>query len=522
MPSLNDASKIEAAAPALVGLAVAISSACGESERSPDPRHLNELDSAITELEEVERLTRKVEATRVSALARLNRVVRREFEAAGSIGSFEDSLEYRASRADAATALRLSEQTIERHLRQADALAHQYADTLRALDRGAISYRHATIILDAGEVIGAVGQEDSAEVSTKRADFEAEVLRHAVGTTPNRLQPIARRIAEQFALEDLDTRFEKERRRRAVWVTEREDGMADLVAYLPAHEAYGIYSRLTQIAQRIESAEKQEARAATPVERQEEPPVVQRVRGEIRTDLLTDLLLNGTGESSTGDATQPGFGTGISGIVQVICQQQHVQATGESVGESHGVGPEANESRETFRQLPFPELEGYGPIPVGVARSIAGGAQAFARVTLHPTTADVMRVDRYRPSEEMRRFLIARDQHCRFPGCRAPAHRCDADHTVDAALGGSTSTDNLGMLCRGHHTLKHHTRWKVKQHPDGVYEWTSPTGRTHFDAPVSRVRFSPVPRATNAPPQEHEPTQTSQPLGTVLPLEPGF
>jgi hypothetical protein len=38
-----------------------------------------------------------------------------------------------------------------------------------------------------------------------------------------------------------------------------------------------------------------------------------------------------------------------------------------------------------------------------------------------------------------RRFLRARDQHCRFPGCRRPAIRSEIDHTVDAALGGPTA-----------------------------------------------------------------------------------
>ena len=31
--------------------------------------------------------------------------------------------------------------------------------------------------------------------------------------------------------------------------------------------------------------------------------------------------------------------------------------------------------------------------------------------------------------------------------------------------------------------LKHHSPWHVEQHPGGVLEWTSPTGREYSDRP---------------------------------------
>jgi hypothetical protein len=100
-------------------------------------------------------------------------------------------------------------------------------------------------------------------------------------------------------------------------------------------------------------------------------------------------------------------------------------------------------------------------------------------------------VDRYRPSEELKRTLRARDQHCRFPGCRMPARRCDIDHTHDAARGGATALCNLACFCKRHHTLKHATDWTVRQLGDGTLEWTSPTGRTYRDDPPATVVFLP-------------------------------
>ncbi|GAT72805.1 HNH endonuclease [Microbacterium sp. HM58-2] len=63
------------------------------------------------------------------------------------------------------------------------------------------------------------------------------------------------------------------------------------------------------------------------------------------------------------------------------------------------------------------------------------------------------------------------------------AHDSDLDHTTDAAHGGPTTASNLGVLCRRHHVLKHHSPWHVEHLQDGLFAWTSPTGKTHIDRP---------------------------------------
>lgn len=72
------------------------------------------------------------------------------------------------------------------------------------------------------------------------------------------------------------------------------------------------------------------------------------------------------------------------------------------------------------------------------------------------------------------------------------AHRCDADHSLAAAEGGETSLNNLALLCRRHHVMKHAAAWSITHQGHGVLEWTSPSGRTYVDTPTPTLRFFPT------------------------------
>jgi hypothetical protein len=89
-----------------------------------------------------------------------------------------------------------------------------------------------------------------------------------------------------------------------------------------------------------------------------------------------------------------------------------------------------------------------------------------------PEQADVFA--RY-PQADLRRWIGARDETCRAPGCTAPARICDVDHTDDWAAGGRTSHENLGLLCRHHHRLKHEGGYTLIQRDPGRFTWISPS-----------------------------------------------
>jgi Domain of unknown function (DUF222) len=78
----------------------------------------------------------------------------------------------------------------------------------------------------------------------------------------------------------------------------------------------------------------------------------------------------------------------------------------------------------------------------------------------------------------IRRAVILRDQHCRWPGgCGQPAAACEVHHVAHLAAGGTTSIRNCLLLCWFHHHVAIHRQgWTVTMHPDGTATARSPDG----------------------------------------------
>lgn len=101
------------------------------------------------------------------------------------------------------------------------------------------------------------------------------------------------------------------------------------------------------------------------------------------------------------------------------------------------------------------ELDHAGPIDSEAARRLACDASVM-RVVMSGRSQP-LDVGRRTPvvPPAMRRAVIVRDTHCRFPGCDRPQTWCDAHHVVHWADGGPTSLPNLLLLCRRHHRMVH-------------------------------------------------------------------
>jgi hypothetical protein len=82
--------------------------------------------------------------------------------------------------------------------------------------------------------------------------------------------------------------------------------------------------------------------------------------------------------------------------------------------------------------------------------------------------------------------LVARDQHCRFPGCDRPSHWCDGHHVTWVSKNGPTNLANLVMLCSRHHHLLHQRGWHATLALDGTFTAQFPDGRTRTSHPPGR------------------------------------
>lgn len=149
------------------------------------------------------------------------------------------------------------------------------------------------------------------------------------------------------------------------------------------------------------------------------------------------------------------------------------------------------------------EAEGLGALtPELLAHWLEGLDHVSVRPVLHMAGIAAAPADGYAPPPRMREQVRLRDRTCVFPGCQVPSRRCDLDHVVpyDPAAtrpsAGATHPDNLAPLCRRHHRLKTHGRWRYERLAGGGYQWTSPRG---IGYPVDAVGTRP--RAPDPPPE---------------------
>lgn len=397
-----------------------------------------------------------------------------------------------------AAAAHLSDRSLQAQIGRALQLVDDYPVTLDAWAAGALSRAHVQAILDAGQAVSA----------DQRGEFDVLAVATAEGLSPGRLARRLAALAERLQPTSMTERHRAARTTRNVRVVSAENGMSDLIATLPTVLAVGIYDRLTQ-----QSRALIDARAAvTPGGDAASPEVGAVTRGggpaipggdaapaaaddrtvdQVRADILADLLLTAAPDA---DPTRGDDGPGTLGAIRAKVQV---------------VVPALTMLDPDGENLDPADLVGHGPIDAETARTVAESTSVpWDRVITHPITGAVLHVDTYHRTAAIDRHLRARDRHCRWPGCTAPAVRCEVDHTHDAALGGETDVGNLSHLCQRHHTQKQFTRWRVRQRAGGVLEWTSPTGRVYIDEPLPyapAVRFIPDPPPPPPPVAEPAP-----------------
>ncbi|WP_210481762.1 HNH endonuclease signature motif containing protein [Naasia sp. SYSU D00948] len=372
----------------------------------------------------------------------------------GASWTDRDSLAWRELRAEVAGLLQVHERTAEPMLDLARELVHRFPATLEELHRAAFTERHARIVAEEG-----AGVPDELA-----AEYERRVLPYARTLVPSRLRAMAATIRAQLCPEDLVERHRQAVTERRTAIEAAPDGMAWYGALMEASDAIGAAAAVHGIARTLLV--------------DGETRTLQQIEADVVRDLLTDAG-GVTLPVSAGDEPQstPGAQRGLR--PEVALHVPVLTAMGRS--DSPAV------------------LEGYGPIDAVTARRMAGCATGFLRILTDPETGAVLSVGResYRVPSDLKRHLRIRDGVCRFVGCTRPARYCDIDHTVAWVEDGETVTSNLAHLCRGHHRLKHGSRWRLSQSPggDGILTWTSPTGRTYTSSPQVKLPPERPPRS---------------------------
>lgn len=336
-----------------------------------------------------------------------------------------------AEREDVATALRLSANTAQSRIDTARVLTNHLPATCQALAVGDISPSHATLI--ARETSEAIKRGISTE---DLIHIENRALAHAEFHTPAQVGRKIRTLIAQISPETFEESVAIARDTRSVHMYPESDGMATVIALLPAEDAQTVMLAINTLVETQSSLADSRS--------------MDMKRADALAAICGDIL------ARISDKHQPHRRPVTINITMDL---------------PTALGMADNPA----------ELAGYGPIPASVARTLSADAK-WRRFITDPLTGNLLDYGRetYVPPQPLVDFLTARDRICRFPGCSQPSRISDIDHAIPWEEGGPTSPTNLGLLCRRHHRMKTHNGWKLLSHEDGSCTWTSPAGKEIF------------------------------------------
>ncbi len=337
---------------------------------------------------------------------------------------------------EVAAAIKISGRAARGRVEAARVIVGSLPATREALEFGEVSLRHALAVVD--------------EVALLDDDQAREVESRVVPGAGNRtVGGFRRKLRRAVAMVQPDIALARHRSavaERDVRFIPLDDGMAAVQATMAAVDARALFDVIDTLARARHAAE---------------------------------------------GGRRSGVGIGARRVDALVCLA-HAALADRSLPKSHGRRVEVQiviDAASLFGLADHPaQLDGYGPIPAQVARELAAGAR-WRRLVTDPVTGYLLDFGRttYRPPKRLTDYLIARDRVCAMVGCTKPAVRCDADHGVPYQRGGRTCAANLLMLCRRHHRMKTHGRWKPRLEPDGTIVWVSAAGHEYRQRPRSQL-----------------------------------
>ncbi|MET0698151.1 MAG: DUF222 domain-containing protein [Mycobacterium sp.] len=316
-----------------------------------------------------------------------------------------------------------------RYLGFAQALVYEMPHSLAALENGVLSEWRATLLVRESACL------DVEDRRTLDAEMCADPTR-LIGCGDARIAADAKAIAYRLDPHAIVDRARKAESERCVTIRPAPDTMSWVSALLPVAQGVSVYAALKRAA---------------------DTTFDDRSRGQVMADTLVERV------------------------------------TGRSAAAAVPVAVNMTISDETLFGGNRPAIiDGYGPIPAGIARDLVKASvdDDRSRATLRklyasPDTGTLVAMEsksRIFP-KGLARFIGIRDQRCRTPYCDAPIRH--TDHATPHVSGGRTSALNGDGLCEACNYAKQAVGWHVETgtDPTGAHtaEVTTPTG-AHYQS----------------------------------------
>ena len=347
-------------------------------------------------------------------------------------------------------------------------LVNELPRTLAAIESGTVAPYSARLIAEATS-----GLEPA-----RIRDFEAAVLPKAGTLTPGKLRREITRARLMIDPGQAGADHDRAVSDRRIVLTPGPDGMAELWALLPAHDAQVVYAALTRVAERMSVDPRGLNGQATPSSLAGEAVIGDRTLEQLRVDALTEVCFDLLAAPNDPAPSEP-TGRDVPRTSRKRSRRGRRPVVQVTVALSTLLGLDEQAA----------ELAGHGPIPAVLARQIAADSSGTWRRLVTDEAGRLVDygATRYRPPRLLSDAVMAQFPTCVFPVCNRPALRCQLDHRARAADSGPTNFHNIGPLCLRHHQAKDTLGWALHREADGAHVWTSPTGRRF------RTPFTPLP-----------------------------
>ena len=338
-------------------------------------------------------------------------------------------------REEIAAVLRRAPGAVHDQLVAARLLVGPMRRTLDALAAGLITEANAKVLAEGADVLHRSLGADADAFERSCATLQDRLLARAESCTRSQL-----RRAVRAAVAAIDAAGERERRRQAraqvdVCVYPDDDGLSVLMARMTTVDATRVLAAVNAVA--------------------------------ASGTLITDC-----------DAT--------------LGERRAAALLALATGTPDEVGPQAQARAQVRAEVQVTValadlLDGAdGSGPIGALLEDPTVPIMLRRLVTDPLTGRALDLGRrrYEVSEALRRWIVARDRTCRFPGCSRRAAACQVDHVTAWSDEGATDAANLHALCTRHHQLKTHAGWEVRRDDGtGLTVWSSPAGRTYWVDP---------------------------------------